>query len=75
MSYNSFQYVRDHYGVPAARGVRITCDGESGTITASNGAHLIVRPDNAKYKNSRWYCHPTWRMTYHLPSGDVAYGD
>lgn len=71
----TFEYVRRYYGVPAQRGMRVTCDGKPGTITCGDGAHILVRPDGDYPASRRWICHPTWRMTYHTPSGDVVYGD
>lgn len=68
----SLDYVRRYYGVPARRGMRVTCDGKPGTLTTGDGAHIRVRLDGEKHSGNY---HPTWRVTYHTPEGDVTYGD
>ena len=72
MSRYSLDYVRRWYGVPAKRGMRVTCDGKPGTLTCGDGAHIRVRLDGEN-RSEKW--HPTWRVTYHTPEGDVSYGD
>lgn len=54
-------YVRSQYGVPAKRGMRVTVDGRSGTITSADHA-LRVRFDGERHPVS---AHPTWRVEYH----------
>jgi hypothetical protein len=54
-------YVRDYYGVPAKRGMRVEIDGKGGVITGFDGAHLRVRLDGEKHSVN---AHPTWRVTY-----------
>jgi hypothetical protein len=68
----SFDYVRRYYKVPAKRGLRVTVDGKAGRITSGRGAHIMVRFDGASHSLP---CHPTWRVTYHTPAGDVMHGD
>lgn len=54
-------YVRHHYGVPAAKGMKVLVDGKRGTIVGFVDAYLQVllegheEPVNA---------HPTWRVLY-----------
>lgn len=62
---------REHYGVPARRGVRVTVDGRSGTIVGARDSHLRVRfdeplsPSAASGRRSRIFsCHPTWLVDY-----------
>ena len=56
----TMQYIRDTYGVPAKRGMRVRCkawDGWcSGTITSASN-HVVVRPD--PWPNARLRFHPT----------------
>ena len=58
----SFAYVRQRYGVPAKRGMRVTADGKPGRITSGAGHYIRVLIDGDKH-SSLW--HPTWRMVYH----------
>lgn len=68
----SIAWIRDHYGVPAKRGLRVTVDGRPGEIIGSTGAHLRVRFDQGhgiRAAASRrvghiFSCHPTWRVDY-----------
>jgi hypothetical protein len=57
----SLDYIRQSYGVPAKRGMRITIDGRPATITGSAGARLRVRRDGEK---RTVIAHPTWRVDY-----------
>ena len=55
----SMKYIRDHYGVPARRGVEISFQGAKGVIVASQGCYLRVKfPDGIKT------LHPTWNVEY-----------
>jgi hypothetical protein len=56
----SLKYVRATYGVPAARGMRVTVDGKPGTITGADHG-LRVRFDGERRSKN---CHPTWRVDY-----------
>jgi hypothetical protein len=67
----SFDYVRHYYGVPAARGMRVTVDGQTGCITSGDGGYVRVRFDGHKHAVP---CHPTWAMTYHTAEGDQDFG-
>lgn len=58
---NQFDYVRETYGVPAKRGMRVTMNGKPGVITGASGQYVLVRFDGQK-NSSR--CHPTWEMNY-----------
>lgn len=64
----SLNYVRSRYGVPAKRGMRVTCDGLEGIIVGGQGNYLRVRIDGEKHL-STW--HPTWRVTYHAAEASV----
>ena len=55
------KYVRDYYGVPAKRGMRIVVDGIPGTIVGFDDARLRVRLQGVKGIQS---AHPTWRVEY-----------
>jgi hypothetical protein len=55
------KYIRDTYGVPAKRGIRVMADGQPGTIVGFAGAHLRIRLDGAR-RATTW--HPTWRIEY-----------
>ena len=56
-------WVREHYRVPAKRGMRVIADGRPGKIVGFAGAagHLRIRLDGSRYVTS-W--HPTWRIEY-----------
>lgn len=43
--------------------MRVTVDGK--------GGYIMVRFDGPKYPLP---CHPTWRVVYHTPEGDKAFG-
>ena len=66
----SLIYIRNHYGVPAKRGVAIEFTGSSapvrGVIVGTSGAYLRVRLDGER--RARTF-HPTWEMKY-LHKGD-----
>ena len=62
----SMTWIRQHYNVPAKRGVRVEIDGKRGVITGTSGPHLRVRLDGDKHAVP---AHPTWHMTY-LTEGD-----
>ncbi len=52
-------YIRNHYKVPAKRGMRIRFQGREGVITGS-AAYLRVRMDDGE----RVHLHPTWQVEY-----------
>lgn len=58
-------WIRNTYGVPAKRGVRVEYTGGKepalGTITGDNGGHLLIRLDGQKHSNPY---HPTWKLRY-----------
>jgi hypothetical protein len=56
-----FDYVRQRYGVPARRGMRVVADGNPGRITSGAGNYIRVLIDGEK-RPSTW--HPTWHMEY-----------
>jgi hypothetical protein len=62
-NYDPLQYVRDYYGVPAYKGVKVTAYGKQGVITGADGPHVSIRLDGEK--NSRPY-HPTDGITYQI---------
>lgn len=56
MSIRSLSYVREQYGVPAKRGMRVIHEGrDHGIITCGTGAHVRVRFEGDKYSVP---CHP-----------------
>jgi hypothetical protein len=62
----SLKYIRDYYGVPAEEGVRIRYTGDpsgtvDGTITGTNGPHLLVKFDDAPGNS---VLHPKWEVEY-----------
>ena len=60
----SMAKIREQYGVPARRGMRVTVYGNPGVISGSSptNLHLLVRFDGNVFSVP---CHPTWRVTYH----------
>ncbi len=55
MPNRSLDYVRETYGVPARRGLRVTTEtGEQGVITSGAGAHVRVRLDGQKH-SAPWH--------------------
>ena len=60
-AYDELQYVRDYYGVPAYRGVRVNVYGKDGVIEKGEGAYIMVRVDGDRH--ARPY-HPTDGVTY-----------
>lgn len=60
---SSCQYVRDHYGVPACIGRRVTIDGRPGVIAEDRGHHIGVNFDSDKPGDIR-PAHPTWKVEY-----------
>ena len=68
---DSLEYVRKTYQVPAYVGVRVTVDGEDGTIVAGDN-YIWVRFDGRGWESA---CHPTWKVTYHVVGcADVVRG-
>jgi hypothetical protein len=57
----SMRYIRDYYGVPAKRGIRVVADGNRGVIRGARGQHLRLRLDGDQ-RLTTW--HPTWQMIY-----------
>lgn len=61
----SMEWVRKRYNVPAKRGGRVHYTGCSkdqlGTITGTNGGHLLIRLDGLKISHP---FHPTWELEY-----------
>lgn len=65
MAYSNMQYIRDTYGVPAQRGMRVEYAGgetpRRGTITGTGGCGILIRLDGDKHSLP---FHPTWRLRY-----------
>ena len=59
----SMAYIRDTYGVPAKRFMRVVVGGRPGVISASRGAYLLVRWDGTVGARAV-PCHPTWQVRY-----------
>jgi hypothetical protein len=58
----AFDYIREHYKVPAARGRRVRIyNGSLGTITGSYGPYIKILVDGKKRASN---FHPTWRIEY-----------
>ena len=57
----SMRYIRDHYGVPAKRGMEVVAQGRKGRIVGSRGSYLRIKVDGEKNILS---FHPTWEMEY-----------
>jgi len=62
----NFEYIRRYYGVPAEEGARIRYTGDpdgafNGTITGTNGPHILVRFDDSPGNS---VLHPTWEVSY-----------
>lgn len=55
MSYRSLNYVKEQYGVPVKRGMRVAHEGNHGVVTCGAGAHVRVRFDGEKFSRP---CHP-----------------
>ena len=68
----SAKYVREHYFVPAKRGMRVEVDGKPGTIVSFPGQYLGVRFDGGPSFTVR--CHPTWRVVYFTDTGYERWG-
>jgi len=81
----SMKYIRDHYGVPAKRGMRMTYWFQkydrktqktqwiplfTGTITSSLGRYLGMRVANRK---TPLHFHPTWNITYEDGAGNIVW--
>lgn len=66
----SMQWIRDHYPVPAKRGMRVEIDGKPGRILSTNAGHLVLHLDGNR-KSHRTYAHPCWRMKYFDDQGNV----
>lgn len=57
------EYVRQHYGVPAAIGRRVTVSGKPGVIAADRGHYIGVNFDCDK-PGVILNAHPTWQVEY-----------
>lgn len=57
------EYVREHYGVPAEIGRRVTVDGKPGIIAEDRGNYIGVNFDSAKPGRID-NAHPTWKVEY-----------
>jgi hypothetical protein len=59
--FDPFRYIRDYYGVPAYKGMRVNVYGKEGVIESADGAYIVVRVNGEKH--ARPY-HPTDGVTY-----------
>jgi len=57
------EYVREHYGVPASIGMRVTVNGKPGIIAEDMGHHIGVNFDSDKPGHIS-PAHPTWKVEY-----------
>jgi len=75
----SMKYIRDHYGVPAKRGMRICFSGgqdgqgRHGTIVGAMRQYLRVRFD--LYPTVVRNLHPTWEVEYLTEPTDTSEGE
>lgn len=58
-----FDYIKQHYNVPAEMGRKVIVDGRSGVIAADRGHYIGVNFDDSKAGHIS-NCHPTWRVEY-----------
>ena len=58
-----YEYVREHYRVPACYGRRVTANGRAGVIARDEGHYIGVSFDDDK-PGIISPCHPTWKVTY-----------
>lgn len=58
---HNFEYIRDTYGVPARKGIRVEFQGKGGVITGAKNGKVEIRLDGEKHKG---LYHPTWELTY-----------
>jgi len=65
-------YIRRSYAVPAKRGMRVAVDGRAGVIVGARYAYLRIRFDDDR---SIGVAHPTWRVEYPNPEGEVSRED
>lgn len=66
----AMQWIRDHYPVPAKRGMRVECDGQPGRIMSAANGHLVLWMYNTK-PSHRVRAHPCWRMVYFDDEGNI----
>jgi len=59
--YNSIEYIRKYYNVPAKLNGRVRYKGKEGRITGATGAYLKVKLDGEK---KSWCYHPTDKLEY-----------
>jgi len=57
----SLKYIREHYRVPAKKGMVVLAQGEKGIIQGSSRAYLRIKLDGQSYVGL-W--HPTWEIIY-----------
>ena len=55
------KWIREHYNVPAKRGMGVIAQGRKGMIVGSKGEYLRVRIEGEKNIIS---FHPEWEMEY-----------
>lgn len=64
---DEFSYVREMYGVPARKDMRVVMDGHEGRIVAGDGARLLILREGDDQPVS---VHPCWRMHYIIEADD-----
>lgn len=57
----SMKYIREHYNVPAKRGMEVIAQGRKGTIVGSSNTYLRIRIEGEEMVG---LYHPTWKMEY-----------
>lgn len=58
-----FEYIKNHYKVPAEYGREVIVNGRKGVITEDEGNYIGVVFYDDKKRNSM-PCHPTWEVEY-----------
>jgi hypothetical protein len=62
-------WVRQYYKVPARVGMSTHVDGSPCRIVGFTDGITVLRDDGTVT-----YDHPTWRVVYHTPDGDMEFG-
>jgi len=62
---STFDYIYRTYGVRYKRGMRVTVDGEPGTVVGTMNSYIRVKFDGRKFPVN---CNPTWKANQ-LPEG------
>jgi ribosomal protein L21E len=59
--FDSLEYIRKYFGVPAKMGTRVKYEGKTGRITGATGEYIKIKMDGEK----KSYCyHASWKIEY-----------